>query len=116
LAGLAAGVGGSPLTAAGEAIGSMFSSPSGTITTGSPDVYINSRKAAHVEKSIAACEKHPGPVKIAEGSTNVFINGVAAARKEDKITCGGKITSGSNNVFIGGGTSRYLPVDDEIPG
>ncbi|WP_122430238.1 RHS repeat-associated core domain-containing protein [Pseudomonas viridiflava] len=116
LAGLAAGVGGSLLTAAGEAIGSMFSSPSGTITTGSPDVYINSRKAAHVEKSIAACEKHPGPVKIAEGSTNVFINGVAAARKEDKITCGGKITSGSNNVFIGGGTYRYLPVDDEIPG
>ncbi|MEE5123477.1 PAAR domain-containing protein, partial [Pseudomonas alliivorans] len=116
LAGLAAGVGGSLLTAAGEAIGSMFSSPSGTITTGSPDVYINNRKAAHVEKSIAACEKHPGPVKIAEGSTNVFINGVAAARKEDKITCGGKITSGSNNVFIGGGTYRYLPVDDEIPG
>ncbi|WP_458363282.1 hypothetical protein, partial [Pseudomonas syringae] len=29
LAGLAAGVGGSLLTAAGEAIGSMFSSPSG---------------------------------------------------------------------------------------
>ncbi|WP_163006566.1 PAAR domain-containing protein, partial [Pseudomonas viridiflava] len=71
LAGLAAGVGGSLLTAAGGAIGSMFSSPSGALTTGSPDVYINSRKAAHVEKSIAACEKHPGPVKIAEGSTNV---------------------------------------------
>ncbi|WP_164704288.1 hypothetical protein, partial [Pseudomonas viridiflava] len=25
-------------------------------------------------------------------------------------------TSGLNNVFIGGGTYRYLPVDDEIPG
>ncbi|MFO3712636.1 hypothetical protein ACI6Q7_25990, partial [Pseudomonas amygdali pv. tabaci] len=38
LAGLAAGVGGSLLTAAGEAIGSMFSSPSGTIITASPNV------------------------------------------------------------------------------
>ncbi|WP_343587293.1 aconitase family protein, partial [Pseudomonas sp.] len=48
LAGLAAGIGGSLLTAAGEAIGSMFSSPSGTITTTSPNVFINCRKAARV--------------------------------------------------------------------
>ncbi|MDF5776478.1 RHS repeat-associated core domain-containing protein [Pseudomonas syringae] len=116
LAGLAAGVGGSLLTAAGEAIGSMFSSPSGTIITASPNVYINNRKAAHVEKSIGACDKHPGPVKIAEGSTNVFINSVAAARKGDKLTCGATISGGSDNVFIGGGRYRYLPVDDEIPG
>jgi YD repeat-containing protein len=116
LAGLAAGVGGSLLTAAGEAIGSMFSSPSGTIVTASDNVFINSRKAAHVEKSIGACDKHPGPVQVAEGSTNVFINGTAAARKGDKITCGAKISSGSGDVYIGGGTHRYLPVDDEIPG
>ncbi|KPX93860.1 YD repeat protein, partial [Pseudomonas amygdali pv. mori] len=106
LAGLAAGVGGSLLTAAGEAIGSMFSSPSGTIITASPNVYINNRKAAHVEKSIGACEKHPGPIRIAEGSTNVFINSVAAARKGDKLTCGATISGGSNNVFIGGGRYR----------
>ena len=116
LAGLAAGVGGSLLTAAGEAIGSLFSSPSGTLITASPDVFINSRKAAHVEKSIGACKKHSGPVKVAEGSTNVFINSVAAARKGDKLTCGATISSGSDNVFIGGGRYRYLPVDDEIPG
>ena len=115
LAGLAAGIGGSLLTAAGEAIGSMFSSPSGTITTASPNVFINSRKAARVEKSIGACDKHPGPVQIAEGSTNVFINSVAAARKGDKLTCGATISGGSGNVIIGGGTYRYLPVDDEIP-
>ncbi|MCE0853980.1 RHS domain-containing protein [Pseudomonas asiatica] len=115
LAGLAAGIGGSLLTAAGEAIGSMFSSPSGTITTASPNVFINSRKAARVEKSIGACDKHPGPVQIAEGSTNVFINSVAAARKGDKLTCGATISGGSDNVIIGGGTYRYLPVDDEIP-
>ncbi|WP_028626050.1 RHS repeat-associated core domain-containing protein [Pseudomonas plecoglossicida] len=115
LAGLAAGIGGSLLTAAGEAIGSLFSSPSGTITTASPNVFINSRKAARVEKSIGACDKHPGPVQIAEGSTNVFINSVAAARKGDKLTCGATISGGSGNVTIGGGTYRYLPVDDEIP-
>ncbi|SEK57365.1 RHS repeat-associated core domain-containing protein [Pseudomonas agarici] len=116
LAGLAAGVGGSLLVAAGEAIGSSFSSPSGTIVTASPNVFVNSRKAAHVEQSIGACDKHPGPVKVAEGSTNVFINGTAAARKGDKLTCGATISSGSGNVFIAGGTHRYLPVDDEIPG
>ncbi len=115
LAGLAAGIGGSLLTAAGEALGSMFSSPTGTITTASPNVFINSRKAARVEKSIGACDKYPGPVQIAEGSTNVFINSVAAARKGDKLTCGASISSGSDNVIIGGGTYRYLPVDDEIP-
>uniref|UniRef100_UPI00158D1963 DUF6531 domain-containing protein n=1 Tax=Pseudomonas sp. KK4 TaxID=1855729 RepID=UPI00158D1963 len=116
LAGLVAGVGGSLLTSMGEAIGSRFSSPSGTIVLASANVFINSRKAAHVEKSIGACDKHPGPVQVAEGSTNVFINGTAAARKGDKITCGATISSGSGNVFIGGGTHRYLPVDDEIPG
>lgn len=60
LAGLAAGVGGSLLTAAGEALGGLFSSPSGTILTASPNVFINSRKAARVEKSLGACSKHPG--------------------------------------------------------
>uniref|UniRef100_UPI0021D9D696 DUF6531 domain-containing protein n=1 Tax=Pseudomonas sp. RIT-PI-S TaxID=3035295 RepID=UPI0021D9D696 len=115
LAGLAAGVGGSLLTSIGEAVGGMFSSPSGTLVTASPNVFINSRKAAHVIQSLGACSKHPGPVQVAEGSTNVFINGTAAARKGDKITCGATISSGSGNVLIGGGTYRYLPVDDEIP-
>jgi RHS repeat-associated protein len=116
LAGMAAGMGGSLLTAAGEALGSMFSSPSGTIVTASANVFVNSRKAAHVAQSLGACSKHPAaPAQVAEGSTNVFINGTAAARKGDKLTCGSKISSGSDNVFIGGGTYRYLSVDDEIP-
>ncbi len=116
LAGMAAGIGGSLLTAAGEAWGRSFSSPSGTIVTASPNVFVNSRQAAHVAQSLGACSKHPGaPAQVAEGSTNVFINGTAAARKDDKLTCGSTISSGSDNVLVGGGTHRYLPVDDEVP-
>ncbi|MBF7145065.1 MULTISPECIES: PAAR domain-containing protein, partial [Pseudomonas] len=115
LAGLAAGIGGSLITSLGETIGSGFLSPSGTLVTGSPNVFINGRKAAHVDQSIGACEKHPGPIKVAEGSTNVFINGLPAARKGDKLACGAVINTGSGNVFIGGGQYRYLPVSDEVP-
>ncbi|MBJ7223498.1 MULTISPECIES: RHS repeat-associated core domain-containing protein [unclassified Brenneria] len=116
LAGLAAGLGGSLLTAAGEAIGRSFSSPAGAISTGSPDVFVNHRAAAFVEGSLGACDKHSGPVKVAEGSSNVFINSKPAARKGDKLTCGAVIDAGSPNVTIGGGQERYLPVDDEVPG
>ncbi|WP_275629645.1 RHS repeat-associated core domain-containing protein [Pseudomonas sp. 273] len=116
LAGILAGVGGSLLTAAGEAIGRMFISPAGMIDKGSPNVYINQRNAAHVERSTAICDKHPPLIQVAEGSSNVFINDVAAARKGDKLTCGAKIDGGSSDVFIGGGTVQYLPVDDEVPG
>jgi hypothetical protein len=40
---LAAGLRVSLLTAAGEAIGSLFSSPAGVTTTASPNVFINGR-------------------------------------------------------------------------
>ncbi|NHZ94118.1 hypothetical protein F2P45_34830, partial [Massilia sp. CCM 8733] len=56
----------------------------------------------------------PAPV-VADGSGNVFINGLPAARKTDAIVCGAKIDGGSNNVFIGGGTVRYKEVADEVP-
>ncbi|MEB3902707.1 DUF6531 domain-containing protein, partial [Pseudomonas putida] len=111
--GLAAGL----MPMMGEKFGAMFSSPAGQIELAgcSTNVFINKRNAAHAELSTAKCDKHPPPVLVAEGSSNVFINGVAASRKGDKLTCGAKISGGSNNVFIGGGTQRYLPVDDEVP-
>ncbi|TFZ33253.1 type IV secretion protein Rhs, partial [Pseudomonas syringae] len=113
---LEAGVCVSLVTAGGGAMGGRMPAPSGAVITASLKVYITNRKAAHVEKSIGACDRHPGPIRIAEGATNVFINSVAAARKGDKLTCGAAISSGSNNVFIGGGRYRYLTVDEEIPG
>ncbi|MGE7989475.1 RHS repeat-associated core domain-containing protein [Pseudomonas sp. NPDC089554] len=117
LLGAAIGIGAGLLPMLGEKFGSMFSSPAGQIELAgcSTNVFINNRNAAHAELSTAKCEKHPPPVLIAEGSANVFINGVAASRKGDKLTCGAKISGGSSDVFIGGGTQRYLPVNDEVP-
>ena len=115
---IALGLLASALPALGEYFGKMFSSPAGEIQLPgcSTDVYINNRNAAHVELSLGRCEKHPAPVQVAEGSSNVFINSVAAARKDDRLTCGARISGGSDDVFIGGGTVQYLHIDDEIPG
>ncbi|MGF6393561.1 RHS repeat-associated core domain-containing protein [Pseudomonas plecoglossicida] len=113
----AIGIGAGMLPGLGERYGATSSSPAGQIELAgcSTNVFINNRNAAHATLSTAKCEKHPAPVLVAEGSSNVFINGVAASRKGDKLTCGAKIAGGSHNVFIGGGTERYLPVDDEVP-
>lgn len=83
----------------------MFNSPAGEIQLPgcSTDVFVNNRNAAHVELSLGRCEKHPAPVQVAEGSSNVFISSVATARKGDRLTCGARISSGSDDVFIGGG-------------
>ncbi|WDY57004.1 RHS repeat-associated core domain-containing protein [Pseudomonas sp. PSKL.D1] len=110
------GIGASALPMLGESLGMKNRSPAGQIERigCSPNVFINGRNAAHATLSTAKCEQHPIPL-VAEGSSNVFINGVPAARKGDKLTCGASIASGSSNVFIGGGTQRYLSVDDEVP-
>ena len=53
--------------------------------------------------------------QVAQGSTGVFINGRPAARVGDKTTCGAVIVGGSGNVFIGGGTTTRLPIQSEVP-
>ncbi len=115
LAGLAAGAGASGILALGEAIGKMCSSPSGAIASGSSNVFINSLAAVFATASTVECSKHNPTPLVAEGSSSVFINGKPASRKKDAITCGAKIDDGSSNTFIGGGTVRYLPVEDEVP-
>lgn len=116
LLGVVLSVGAGAAPAVGESWGAARSSPAGDITqTGcSPNVFINGRNAALTTQSIAKCENHPAPVQIADGSASVFINGYPAARKGDKLTCDSKIATGSNNVFIGGGTKRYLKVNEEL--
>ncbi|WGS52594.1 DUF6531 domain-containing protein [Paraburkholderia sp. D15] len=115
LAGLAAGIGASAILGLGEAIGKMFTSTSGSITTGSSNVFVNGQAAAYTTASAVSCSKHSPTPLVAQGSAGVFINGKPAARKKDKITCGASISDGSHNTFMGGGTATYLPVDDEVP-
>lgn len=93
----------------------------GTITSGSPDININSLKAARAAApsmlDVVACAMHASgpPPMIAQGSDNVFFNSQPAARVKDKITCGGTIAGGSPDVFIGGGTLTVREIEDERP-
>ncbi|MCA1246423.1 DUF6531 domain-containing protein, partial [Massilia sp. MS-15] len=113
LAGLAAPA----MAMLGEMIGGMFSTPSGAISSGASNVFVNGLAAARAIVDTALCDKHPPVLNIAEGSSSVYINGLPAARKADAITCGARIDAGSPDVYIGGGTNAELrlPVADEIP-
>ncbi|EPD6619733.1 PAAR domain-containing protein, partial [Salmonella enterica subsp. enterica] len=63
----------------------------------------------------ALCDKENKPPKIAQGSSNVFINNQPAARQGDKLECSAAIVEGSQNVFIGGGQVTYLDIQPEFP-
>ncbi|HEX8412824.1 MAG TPA: PAAR domain-containing protein [Sphingomicrobium sp.] len=96
---------------AGETLGSKsMAAPSGEISQGSPNVFINGLPAARVTDT-ETCDAG----KVAQGSATVFINGLPAARVGDKVTCGAVIVGGSGNVFIGGGTTSPLPIQSEVP-
>jgi uncharacterized Zn-binding protein involved in type VI secretion len=89
----------------------------GNIASGSPDVFINSKKAARIGIDTVPCFKDPQVVAlIAMGSRNVFINDHPAARVDDKVSCGAIIREGSANVYIGGGQEKFIEVDEEVPG
>ncbi|MFT2789727.1 RHS repeat-associated core domain-containing protein [Serratia sp. T13T92] len=94
--------------------GASSMSPSGTIITGSGNVFINDKPAAVATLSTVACDKDKVQ-QVAQGSSSVFINGQPAARKSDKTTCDATILAGSSNVFIGGGTTTTENISPEIP-
>ena len=102
------------IRSAGEAIGSMCHHAAGAITSGSQNVKVNGRAAAHVENSTAACKDDAIIQLLAEGSGNIFINSKAAVRKDDKTTCDATVDTGSNNVVFGGGRTQYLNIAREI--
>jgi len=93
----------------------------GKIVTGSPDVTINSENAARAAaapsvQDTVSCAMHGAPPPmLAQGSDNVFIDSLPAARKDDMTTCGGTIAAGSEDVFIGGGTLTVREIKDERP-
>ena len=83
------------------------------------NVFTNAMPAARAHLDMIMCSKHPGPpIPIATGSGQVYINGMPAARVDDKTGCGGVITKGSGNVFIGGGTVQTDNINPEnlVPG
>ncbi|WEF34265.1 PAAR domain-containing protein [Pseudoduganella chitinolytica] len=90
----------------------------GIALAGSSNVFVNGLAAARAHVDMVACSKHPGPIPIATGSGQVFINSMPAARVDDKTGCSAVITKGSGNVYIGGGTVQTDDIhpEDLVPG
>ena len=83
------------------------------------NVFTNAIPAARAHLDMVMCSKHAGPpIPIATGSGTVYINGMPAARVDDKTGCSAVITKGSSNVFIGGGTVQTDTINPEnlVPG
>ena len=93
----------------------------GMISTASTNVFINSktrgatRASADVPVDMVLCSKHSPPIYVAEGSKTVYVNTWNMSRKDDKTTCGAKISEGSADVIVGGPTARVREVADEVP-
>ncbi|SAC50236.1 Rhs family protein [Enterobacter hormaechei] len=103
----------------GELLGSMSWAPrhtTGTLKEGSPNVFINSRKAIRAHLSAGECDEHSGSLqRVAEGSIKVYINNFPASRIGDKLTCSAEISQGSRNVIIGGSKVQTDEISPEIP-
>ncbi len=106
----------------GEAMSSMSWAPKEVVgaiaAIGALKVFTNGRAAARAHLDHAICSKHGDPAIIATGSGTVYINGVPAARVDDKTICSATITEGSANVFIGGPTVQTDEIHPEnlVPG
>lgn len=103
----------------GEVLGTMSWAPrhvTGSLISGSPNVFINSRSAIRAHISNGLCSDHSGaPQVVAQGSSTVFINGQPASRKEDMLACSAVISDGSPNVFIGGARQTTDDISPEVP-
>lgn len=103
----------------GEILGTMSWAPrhvTGSLISGSPNVFINSRSAIRAHISNGLCSDHSGaPQVVAQGSSTVFINGQPASRKEDMLACSAVISDGSPNVFIGGARQTTDDISPEVP-
>ncbi|MFU0912327.1 glycohydrolase toxin TNT-related protein [Kluyvera intermedia] len=83
----------------GEMVNPVVAGPSGGVVEAEHDVVL--------------CEKHPpNPIQfMAEGSSQVSINGLPAVRAGDRTTCGGTVsTVVSPNVIIGGKPVVVRPI------
>ncbi|SOD26337.1 RHS repeat-associated core domain-containing protein [Variovorax sp. YR752] len=93
----------------------------GMITSGSSDVFIDSkaigaaRASPEMPMDTVSCKKDSPQILLAEGAETVFVNMGVASRKDDHTECGAKVSEGSPTVFIGGPTARVREVADEVP-
>jgi RHS repeat-associated protein len=112
---IAGGIAGGAL--AGEYAGAAsMGPPTGTIMIGSPNVIINGRPATMTNIAMAICSKEYGvPQPIAQGAATVIINGMHAARKNDKLVCGAMIIDGSGDVFFDDRTVQTLDIAPDVP-
>lgn len=111
----AVAMGGLSMFSLAKGLCSIFNLPeptTGALIGGSVNVFINNRSAMRASMDTSAsCNgfpfNHPSlpiPITIAQGSAQIFINNLPAARVTSKLMCGAHIKSGSNNVFFGGPT------------
>jgi uncharacterized Zn-binding protein involved in type VI secretion len=64
------------------------------IVNGSPVVLVGAAVAPH------GIGEHASAVMV-EGSSTVFVNGIAVCREGDAASCGHTLTLGSDNMFVG---------------
>lgn len=104
----------------GKMIGKHISgSDCGPVVKGVPTVLAGGMVAAVVGSNVSCTgppmtRPHPDSM-IAQGSSNVFIGSMPAARKGDKTTCGATIGYGCDTVIIGGEQVTYMEIQPEIP-
>lgn len=77
--------------------------PPRTCDEGSPDTFINGKKANRVGDHWVAhtCGNNTHDSVLSTGSSKVFINGIPAGRVGDLIACGSAIAEGSSDTFFG---------------
>lgn len=100
---------GSGLAAASQSLGSNC----GKIASGSGNVTFEGKAAARVT-DIIACDKHPGPEPLVEGSLTITVNQLPLVRVGHSSHCSGKVNSGRKSVLIDKTTGQFGPKNPEL--
>ncbi|WP_052321714.1 DUF6531 domain-containing protein [Ralstonia sp. A12] len=106
--------------AGGLSIGSALASASqsmgtncGKIASGSGNVTFEGKAAARVT-DIIACDKHPGPEPLVEGSLTITVNQLPIVRIGHSSHCSGKVNSGRKSILIDKTTGQFGPKNPEL--
>ena len=100
---------GSGLAAASQSMGSNC----GKIASGSGNVTFEGKAAARVT-DIIACDKHPGPEPLVEGSLTITVNQLPIVRIGHSSHCSGKVNSGRKSILIDKTTGQFGPKNPEL--